>query len=297
LSYIQEKDYLTIFYPSQEEFTIRISYKGKNNKFYSNAKQTLLPGWFAWYPMAGSHAVFLTYKDYGLMYGYNPYNRIDTAEVTITSDIPLVSNLTQLDSNTYSGYTDGITILSGNFAETGNTVVPYCLPLLLEKTKTTEIFAKELQEQYHSVLKTLKTVYGVDTSVLENKKILIASSDLSKNMTNNDIAIFNDYILTTPYGITEDNIMKYLILQDRKLTEERTNSFEMQQLLFSMNFSGDAQMDYDSINELLCEQKNEPLYTFIQEQEPHEFVKKIVSFMLGTSQYNFTDFQKETDAK
>jgi hypothetical protein len=116
-------------------------------------------------------------------------------------------------------------------------------------------------------------------------------------MTNNDIAIFNDYILTTPYGITEDNIMKYLILQDRKLTEERTNSFEMQQLLFSMNFSGDAQMDYDSINELLCEQKNEPLYTFIQEQEPHEFVKKIVSFMLGTSQYNFTDFQKETDAK
>ena len=47
------------------ELTVQIDYSGYSNRFYSNSQACLLPGWFAWYPMAGEQSVFEFYEEWG----------------------------------------------------------------------------------------------------------------------------------------------------------------------------------------------------------------------------------------
>ena len=117
------------------ELTVQIDYSGYSNRFYSNSQACLLPGWFAWYPMAGEQSVFEFYEEWGNGggYGYNPYNRTDLAHITLSVNTCAATNLSNVStsnantpstntSNTqkqdhlyvYEGDSDAITLLNGN---------------------------------------------------------------------------------------------------------------------------------------------------------------------------------------
>ena len=55
----------------------------------------MLPGWFAWYPMAGDQAIFETYQDWGNGggAGYNPYARTDHSYICLQTNQEVATNL------------------------------------------------------------------------------------------------------------------------------------------------------------------------------------------------------------
>ena len=72
--------------------------------------------------------------------------------------------------------------------------------------------------------------YGIDTAGLEQKKILFASEDMGRNFENNEVAVFDQYILATPLYINANRLFCNMIWQDVKNQEKR----EASDLIFSI---------------------------------------------------------------
>ena len=67
VSFTQGKDLLVVQTDRPtNQLKILISYSGYANRFYANSQAAMLPGWFAWYPMAGDQAIAEQYtgEDY-----------------------------------------------------------------------------------------------------------------------------------------------------------------------------------------------------------------------------------------
>ena len=63
VSFTQGKDLLVVQTDRPtNQLKILISYSGYANRFYANSQAAMLPGWFAWYPMAGDQAILRLIK-------------------------------------------------------------------------------------------------------------------------------------------------------------------------------------------------------------------------------------------
>lgn len=219
------------------ELKFYINYKGHHNKFYSNSRAAMLPGWFPWYPMEGERQVVIEYPEYGKMWGYNPYNRIQKAHVRIRSNYELVTNLTDKGNYLYEGEVDSITVLSGNLEMVQDEVIMDYLPLELYEEYQLEDFKEKQKQNYNDALEKLKNVYGIDVSEFEGKKIIFASKDMGRNVANNFLSVFDEYILATPDYVTANDLLHYIILRDYENREKREQSTLIQ--LFMNGFFDD----------------------------------------------------------
>ena len=224
------------------ELTVQIDYSGYSNRFYSNSQACLLPGWFAWYPMAGEQSVFEFYEEWGNGggYGYNPYNRTDLAHITLSVNTCAATNLSNVStsnantpstntSNTqkqdhlyvYEGDSDAITLLNGNllFIDGQDLLAPK-----LERGTNVKEVMQTLRTQMNHSISMAERYTGEDYSELYKKKILLASEDMRRNFFNNEIAVFEDCILVADGFVDGPFLLQYLILQDRSVSEERKNS-------------------------------------------------------------------------
>lgn len=197
-----------------EQLSITLQYQGHNNLFYSNMDGAMLPGWFPWYPMAGEKQIYFRFGNYTP--DYNSYNRIEPAHIRLDVQAPftLVSNLTQTSEQVYEGESDSITIIGGYIEKTDDPVIANILPLNLSVTE--ERMVERIKDNYKSVCDAMDA-YGLDQTLISDRKIILASADLSCNGTGGDVAIFSDYILTSDSGLGFfSNFTKALIIERNK---------------------------------------------------------------------------------
>lgn len=297
IQFEQQKD--SLYIRASQKVTrlkLNISYKGHHNKFYSNSRAVMLPGWFPWYPMEGKRQVVLEYPDYGKMWGYNPYNRVETAHICIKSDYPVITNLFDKGNNVYEGEADSITVLGGNLCEIQDTTVKNYLPLELHSEYGLEEFMNKQKQNYYDSLEKLKCVYGIDVSEFENKVIIFASKDIGRNVTNNFLAVFDDYILATPDYVTANDLLHYIVLRDYENRDKREQS-ELIQIFINSFFDDDSVSIIASWMDEVKMRQEHPEYYSNELNDPQLFmevlekidseilIKEAVQYMLYPEKY------------
>ena len=175
-----------------ERLEIDLNYAGYHDFFYSSTDGALLPGWLPWYPMAGDNPVYVRY----LWSEYNNLNRIEPAHIRLTIDAPFefVTNLEQVSERIYEGVSDSITLIGGYLEKTDDPVIANIFPLDLREGYLAEQYLADTKAAYQEMCDTLE-LYGVDSSVVSGRKIILASYDLDSNGAGG--AVFSDYILAT----------------------------------------------------------------------------------------------------
>lgn len=271
------------------QLTVLIQYKGHHNKFYSNARAAMLPGWFPWYPMAGRRQIMLKYQ----IYGYNCYNRIESAHIRIKTNYPVITNLSEKEMNCYEGESDSITVLGGNMKRTEDERIINYFPLNLysDSENNYDAFLEREKQAYTKALNVLKR-YGIDTAGLEQKKILFASEDMGRNFENNEVAVFDQYILATPLYINANRLFCNMIWQDVKNQEKR----EASDLIFPFVFNAFWEEEPEEIltewsNSVARREGNltvedrERFYKLIREKNSERFVREIVQYSLNPEKF------------
>jgi len=204
LDWSVDGDYITIHTAQPvTQLAISMEYAGYHDIYYSNRNGAMLPGWLSWYPMAGEHTIWLKNSPATttVTYGYNTYNRIEQANIELQVDAPFtyVTNLEQIDENTYRGTSDSITLIGGYIEKIDES--PLTNIVLFDNAYPTD---KDYISHYKQICQRVYTafdVYEIDKSLIDNKKMITTSYDIGRTTQNNHIAIFSDYIL---YGNSPD---------------------------------------------------------------------------------------------
>lgn len=207
------------------ELTVYVSYHGHSSRFYSNSEACLLPGWFAWYPMPGRHEIF-TYDDSGA-YGYNPYNRIQETTVHLNVNKEAITNLDKTQDGYYSDKADSITLMTGNLvsvetlqnvADNRLSLVDY-LPLNLYKGQTEQKYIEQENENIKQEIEIFRQYFPNEQLNFEGMKIIYSTEDLGRNFSNNNIAVFGDYILSSAGYFSARNLFCYIAQQNAHRTK------------------------------------------------------------------------------
>lgn len=305
VKYKQDKD-LFYVYTSQKtnNLELKIQYSGYHPRFYSNSNASMLPGWFAWYPMSGQKQLYLLYPEYGNMHGYNPYNRIESAKIRLTSKKPLITNLEKVNRTCYEGTADSITVLNGLLTKAEDNIICNYLPLYLHSDLSVEQFLDEQKTEYKKSLNVLEKQYGIDVEFLKNKKIIFASKDMGRNLANNWISVFDQYILAAPGYLSEDGIFRYLVLKEDKYRQMREDSPIIQCLLMHMGLCDSLKETSENLNdaiqwEIECRadsgddadnlQKLQLVQEVLGKVDKEQFVKEAVKYILNPSEYENDD--------
>lgn len=225
VDYIRQEDLIICNLKKEySELDVYIEYEGYSNKYYSNSEGVMLPGYFAWYPMPGEKNVYTWYhNDYAGGYGYNVYNRVELCKfnLNINCDSRIICNLDTVetedkDNQTFSGMSNGITLIGGKVENVENSVIKNILPLLVTKG---EDVVTEYEQQYNRMIYNLQTVWGIDCNELKEKKIIFSSEELSRNNSNNYISVYSDHILLPQSHISSAEYINYKIIENNKKTE------------------------------------------------------------------------------
>lgn len=226
ISWIQNGDELVLNTEKDvSELIVCISYYGHSSRFYSNSEACLLPGWFAWYPMPGRHEIFI-YDDSGA-YGYNPYNRIQETTVYLKVNKEAVTNLNKTRDGYYSDKVDSITLMTGNLvsvemqqnvADNMPSLIDY-LPLNLYKGQTEQKYIEQENENIKREIEIFKQYFPNEQLDFGEMKIIYSTEDLGRNFSNNNIAIFDDYILCSAGYFSARNLFCYLAQENAHRTK------------------------------------------------------------------------------
>lgn len=198
LDWSVDGDYITIHTAQPvAQLAISMEYAGYHDIYYSNRNGAMLPGWLPWYPMAGEHTIWLknSPETTAIIYGYNTYNRIEQANIQLQVDAPFtyVTNLEQIDENTYRGTSDSITLIGGYIEKSDDSL--FVNSILFDNALASDKnYLTYCQKAYQNTCKAFD-VYGIDKSFFTNKKFIMTSYDISRTTQNNHVAIFSDYIL------------------------------------------------------------------------------------------------------
>lgn len=116
LRFDRYSDYVTV-YPDENSVTDKIifNYEGHSPTYISNSQGTYLPAGFAYYPINGFHYMFnIQSQGYFRTLFDNPIQ----IHLNVDTNKTVFSNLGRVAENTFSGFSDGLTIVSGFYKET-----------------------------------------------------------------------------------------------------------------------------------------------------------------------------------
>ncbi len=218
LSYERVGDKIILNFPQKiTECNFEIEYEGMSGKYYSNSQAVMLPGFFPWYPMPGERQVFVDYPYYNGGNGYNPYNRIPKADFTlrISSECDFVTDVKKKSENLFEGKSDGVSIVGGNITPIDNSCFLNYLPLELNGIGEKQ-YLEEINQNWKQTLFEIENVFGIDTSELQNKKLIMASKDMGRNFWNNYFAEFDNYILFSGDYLNSPTYINYLLHKSGK---------------------------------------------------------------------------------
>lgn len=222
LSYQRDDDHVKIHFDEpQSQVTLSISYHGYHPRFYSNYNAAMLPGYFAWYPMAGEKPIYLNslsaQNTVFQIIGYNYYNHIEPAKITLHTDRSYVTNLSEGKNRVYKGVADSISLFDGNIESVNEGQIASYLPL-----NNMDNLFEITQANYKKDVEFASQYLDIDKEEFMKKRLFLVNDDMTRNTNNGDIAIFDDYILINSllYGLEEDMndspILKYYMLSSTR---------------------------------------------------------------------------------
>ena len=214
MSYKRDGDfvYLTFKEPINEA-QLSIRYKGYHHIFFSNLQAVQLPGYFAWYPMAGKKEI--VFKNPNFPYqvsGMNPYNRVEKTEfhVNINAPYDIVTNLNK-SGEQYVGESDSLTIIGGNIArydENDYNLInyfPYDHSPYVPVKEGFDFITKEMG----GISNLFKDFFDIDYNPFKGKKVIVCSKAVGRIQDMGTYAEFDDYILITSYSSLWQDFMNY----------------------------------------------------------------------------------------
>ena len=302
VSYIRDTDKLILKFPEKiTDCDIEIEYAGYSGKYYSNAQAVMLPGYFPWYPMAGDRQIFVQYPYYSGGNGYNPYNRIEKADIILEIDAAcnIVTNLNEKTKNTYAGTSDSISIIGGNIEKTEDTLFINILPLELNGENESE-YIETLREKWNHILTKLDKVFGIDTESLRNKKLIMVSKDMGRNFSNNYFVEFDDYILYSVEYLDSSTYMNYILQQKGK--DSKIGDLFSKAIILSEEISAEElikhmieeEAEYNQMMQMIEETEESEisgkLKTAVDKIGAEQVVRSIVQYLLDPVMTSDDDF-------
>ena len=160
---------------------IIITYKGFNAKFYSNEQGICLPGYFPFYPHSGYKKIYdITEQGFEKTLLPKPVEFI----VNINYNKPVYSNLNQRPDGSFSGKTDGMTLISGFLQTITVNDIEIIYPYLIH----TEYKKNNITNYINIFLNSKK-----DSRII-NKIIILPNLNLSEY---EETTIYNNYLTTS----------------------------------------------------------------------------------------------------
>lgn len=186
LEFKQDGDYFTVENNDEGLSEICISYAGSAPRFFSNSQGTSLPGWFAYYPQAGKHEIFIR-KSMHFNRIFCPYET--EFNVNINSPKTVYCNL-EKSGDSFSGRSNGLTLVSGFYRTVNCDGIEVVYPYLRAfKPSDIENYIKEYKE------------LGV---IDENHKKLLIFADFNFGSVYEMYCEFEDHIATVEIsGLTD----------------------------------------------------------------------------------------------
>lgn len=213
-SYAQNGDFIHIeFNKPIKNTNIEIKYSGYHPNLYSNNQAVVLPGYFAWYPMAGEKQLYCMFeKSSNTRYGYNPYirNRKCIYNVSIKSNYSILCNLVNKNKNIFSGKSDSLTIIGGNQVIKKDNMFENYYPLFLTNEMNYEKFSNTRNNYLNKFEKRIHNTFHIKPT-FENKKIITIANTI-RNCELGNYAEFDDYLIMSNAGFVDNQqILKYYI--------------------------------------------------------------------------------------
>lgn len=196
LSFKQEVDHVKV-YPTGTLTEINFTYSGYNSRFYSNSQGIFLPGYFAYYPIAGHWNMFTS--------DWQGYNKIllpneANFNLTINSSKEIFTNISSDNNGRYFGKTNGLTIMSGFFKSRTVNGIEVIYPFF----NTSEFDTARLEHDIQNFLKVKQ-----DDII---KKIFVVPN---VNQKSDSIVAYSDY-LTTEQIVTLPERYVFTKIHDKK---------------------------------------------------------------------------------
>ncbi len=197
LSFRQDIDLVEV-YSNGVLSELVFTYSGYNSRFYSNSQGVFLPGYFAYYPIAGQWHI-MTSDFQSMATHVLPYET--EFFLTVSSPKEIFTNLPSDGDGRFAGKSNGVTMMSGFFESTTVEGVEIIYPTF----NTQEFSAENLAQDVQAFLEIEQNV----------DKILIAPN---VNQHSDTIVGFSDYLLTTQLTILPQNYALYTKVLDKKRT-------------------------------------------------------------------------------
>lgn len=195
LDYKRYSNYFTVNHKFNNSVTqIHIKYNGSGNKYYSNSQGIALPGYFPYYPMAGHLQMWDSETK-------NTYVNTDFTKkqfnVTIDSNLNIISNLEKKDFNYFEGTATSMTLIGG-FINEEKTEDISIANYIVEPIKIDEISL--LSSKWEKLKQTIGETRDIS---FEGKKIMILPLSITARMgsKNEGVVILSDHILLSSYNV------------------------------------------------------------------------------------------------
>lgn len=188
LLFTQEGDQVTVNNPQKKaDEKLTFHYKGSSPVFYANHNACFLPGFFAYYPIAGVENLYEN--------GMWKVNKRQSAAFTIhTKGLQAASNLPG-KGDSHAGETSYVTLVGGNCREmdkNGNNEIVY--PLDSHSLTAAEQFNKQ---EFSKEWKKLMTFLGIqEPSPAQDKMVVVIPGSLAFNTILDEYYDLGDHILT-----------------------------------------------------------------------------------------------------
>lgn len=204
LRYDRCSDYITV-YSSDPLDGIRICYTGNADKYYANRQGIALPGYFAFYPMAGH---LQQWDDISVSYRPIVSRSESYFDVTVSSNLTVYSNLEAVGYNHFLGSSSALTLYAGILEESVNGNITYCYSPV--SSQSIGLSAEEIEKEWSRIKQMLDLDYDL---TIAGKTVFYQPFTMRSAVGNNEsIVVLEDHILLCDLSYSPETICaKYLM--------------------------------------------------------------------------------------
>lgn len=184
LKFTQDSDYVTV-YTSGTINQLCFTYSGFSGTFYSNVQGTFLPGFFPYLPFPGCKAIYNA--DHGGSFNVLSFGEEADISVKVNSLRQIYCNLEKTGRNTFSGKSNGLTLISGFYDEiTVNnitTVRPYMDYTRESNKNITKMINMNSDNPEFNNVKTILIMPHVNLSLTGHERYIVFSDHIVSSQT------------------------------------------------------------------------------------------------------------------
>ena len=192
LPYDRRVDWLDVTTYADTE-SLKITWKGEGDVFFSNRQAICLPAYFAYYPVPGHHAVWD--YDHCCYAVWIPEEETDFS-VTVRSGQRVYSNLPETGRNSFEGRTQAVTLIAGLVEERMEDGCRRIEPIVPNEHYVSRT-VKELEASW----KRYQEIFGIEDDLgLGRKTLFILPETICGGTGNGRTMAFSDQILINPWS-------------------------------------------------------------------------------------------------